>query len=138
MIRNIGIFLLLILAINTSLFSQYHKVTLEEVSRDEPVRIRVKTSSGATFQGDVYELDDKFLTIIDKDGLVITILTDAITEIWEIESLTDKKGYFHDSAANRLLVIPTGFPMEKGEFHIADQEISAVTMSYGVSEHISV
>lgn len=33
--------------------------------------------------------------------------------------------------------MPTGFPMETGEFHIADQEIIAVTASYGLNEHVS-
>jgi hypothetical protein len=34
--------------------------------------------------------------------------------------------------------MPTGFPMDRGEFQIADQEIVAVTGSYGINDWLSV
>ncbi len=136
--RTIKIILLIILVINSPLFSQKKEITLEDLNINEPIFIRVKTSRGATFQGKLYDLNDQFIIIVDKDGQMITLLTNAISDLWEIDPYLDKKFYFQDSADNRLLIIPTGFPMEKGEFHIADQEIAAVNMSYGVNEHFSI
>lgn len=130
--------ILLFFSSATFLFSQFQEIALEDLPERTGSRVRLKTESGASFQGILYSVDDEFITIIDRDSRLVTILRDALIEAFIIDPNLDKKSYFQDSAANRLLVMPTGFPMETGEFHIADQEIAAVTMSYGVNQNFSL
>lgn len=132
------LFLLLFIAAAAPLFSQFHEVAGDELPDYIGSRVRLRTESGASFQGILYAFDEEFITIIDRDSRVVTILREALTEAQIIDPDLDKKSYYQDSAANRLLVMPTGFPMEPGEFHIADQEIAAVTMSYGINQHFSL
>lgn len=138
--KNRGSFLtvFLIVIATVPLFGQFPEVALEELPSIIGSRVRLRTESGATFQGTLYSLDEEFTTIIDRNGQVVTLLREAVTEAQKIDPNLDKKSYYQDSAANRLLVMPTGFPMETGEFHIADQEIAAVTMSYGVNQNFSL
>ena len=65
-------------------------------------------------------------------------MTDHIDEATVIDEESRALTYYQDAAANKLLVIPRGFGMEPGEFHISDQEIVIVNASYGVSEHLSL
>lgn len=130
--------LLFILTFSSAVFGQFTKTNISNLPDYIGSRVRLQSESGATFQGTLYNIDEEFLTIIDRNGQVITILRDVLTEAEISDPGLDKKSYYQDSAANRLLVMPTGFPMETGEFHIADQEIAAVTMSYGVNQHFSL
>ena len=121
-----------------TVFSQLQQLPVEALSDMAGRQLRISTESGASFQGILYSVTDDFVLIQDRDGQILTLLRAVIEEVELIPSGPDKKAYYQDSAANRLLVMPTGFPMEPGEFHIADQEIAAVTMSYGVSENFSL
>ena len=117
---------------------QARPVNLEEIPEYKDMFLRIETLSGATFQGNLYEIDQEKLVLADRDGRLITLLRSSVYQAWNIAEGEDKRSYYQDSAANRLLVIPTGFPMETGEFHVSDQEIAAVTMSYGLSDHVSI
>ncbi len=101
-------------------------------------KVRIYTESGASFQGTLLSVSDERIEIADQNGQVVIILRSVIERVWEIDPTLDKRSYYQDAAANRLIVMPTGFPMETGEFHIADQEIAAVTMSYGVNRNFSL
>ncbi len=132
------LFIILIFTSIEPLFGQFHDADIKKLSEYTGSQVRLRTESGATFQGILYSDDAEFVTIIDRDGQAVTILKEKLSEAWISDPGLDKKSYFQDSAANRLLVMPTGFPMEPEEFHIADQEIAAVTMSYGVNDNISL
>lgn len=125
-------------SLSFSLLAQYSEISLDQLDVTVSERVRIRMDSGASFQGDLYFINEEFVQLIDKDGQVITLLRDLIEKTWALDQNKDEKSFYLDSASNRLLVIPTGFPMETGEFHIADQEIAAVTMSYGVNEHFSL
>ncbi len=122
----------------SSVFSQFQEIRTDSLPELIGLQLRISTESDATFQGILYSITDEFVLIQDPDGQIITLRRAAITKVLLIASDLDEKAYYQDSASNRLLVIPTGFPMEPGEFHIADQEVAAVTMSYGVNENFSV
>ena len=129
--------LVLVFSILTQIYGQDMSIDINNLEENKGLPIRVKTESGATFQGLLYDADDEKLVLVDKDGRIISLLRSSIHEVLKIEQGGDKRSYYQDSASNRLLVIPTGFPMETGEFHVSDQEIAAVTMSYGLNEHVS-
>ena len=119
-------------------FAQFEEITVAALSSAVDSQVRIITTDDTAFQGIVYEVDDDFVTIIAFSGEVIRIYKKSITEVLKVAPGTDKKSLFRDSASNRLIVMPTGFAMEPGEFHVADQEIAAVTMSYGLSEHFTL
>lgn len=119
-------------------FSQFQEVSPEELPNLVQSKVRLITDTGSSFQGEILLVDDQFIQLVDLNGQVITILSERVVEVLLIDPNLDKKSYFQDAASNRLIIIPTGFPMETGEFHIADQEIAAVTMSYGVNQHFSL
>ncbi|HAK46490.1 MAG TPA: hypothetical protein DCO79_11310 [Spirochaeta sp.] len=130
--------LIMILIAAGPIFAQFNDIERDQLPNYIGLRVRLRTESGATFQGGLYSVDEEFITIIDRNCQIVIILKDAVEEAQIIDPNPDKKSYYQDSAANRFLVMPTGFPMETGEFHIADQEIAAVTMSYGVNQNFSL
>ncbi|MBI9102096.1 MAG: hypothetical protein JEY99_06760 [Spirochaetales bacterium] len=136
-IRSISIVLLLLICM-VPVFGQFQEIMIEALPDMVGARVRVSTESDATFQGTLYSVTDEFILIQDRDGQILTIVKAVIIEVLLIDAGLDEKAYYQDSASNRLLVMPTGFPMEPGEFHIADQEIAAVTMSYGVNRNFSL
>lgn len=101
-------------------------------------RLRIRTESGATFQGTLYRLESDRLELVDADGRIVVILRERITGIESIAETGDDRDLFQDSASNRLVVMPTAFPLEAGEFHVTSQEIVAVTGSYGINDWLSV
>jgi len=101
------------------------------------VPVRIKTVQRGNFQGILREVNDDWVEIIDKNGQILFIDIASIESYVIFSSTVEKEAFFQDSASNRLIVMPTGFPMEKGEFHVANQELVIVTMSYGLNEHIS-
>jgi hypothetical protein len=101
----------------------------------EPVRI--DTEGRGNFQGILLSVGPDRVEIEGSDGEITQISRRTITEVQVIASDAKGRSFYQDSAANRLLVIPTGFAMEPGEFHIADQELVVVTGSYGLGDHVS-
>ena len=101
----------------------------------EPVRI--DTEGRGNFQGILLSVGADRVEIEGPDGEITQISRRAITEVQVIGSDAKGRSFYQDSSANRLLVMPTGFAMEPGEFHIADQELAVVTASYGLSDHVS-
>ena len=77
------------------------------------------------------------MEILGSDGQLLFVDLESVESYIVFDQTIEKDTFFQDSASNRLIIIPTGFPMEPGEFHVADQEIAAVTMSYGLNEHVS-
>ena len=102
---------------------------------DQPVKIT--TVQRGDFQGILKDVNEKWVEIVGKDGQLLFIDLDSVESYIVYSEELEKETFFQDSASNRLVVMPTGFPMETGEFHVADQEIAAVTMSYGLNEHVS-
>ncbi len=125
------------LFLSSSLGAQEKPLEIHNPDENINSSVRIRMASGATFQGILYEVNDQIIILIDKNGQLISLLKEQIEAIQLMDSDMDKKAYFQDSASNRLLIMPTGFPMETGEFHISDQEIAAVTMSYGMNENTS-
>ncbi|MBN1685050.1 MAG: hypothetical protein JW852_00265 [Spirochaetales bacterium] len=99
--------------------------------------VRMKTTQGGVFHGILKLVAEDRIEIVADDGQILQIDLESVEEFTVIEEKITKETFFQDSAANRLIVMPTGFPMETGEFHVADQEIIAVTVSYGLNEHAS-
>ena len=100
--------------------------------------VRVTTVGGGEFQGILLTVGEQRLELVDREGLILEVVTDHIDEATVIDEESRALTYYQDAAANKLLVIPRGFGMEPGEFHISDQEIVIVNASYGVSEHLSL
>lgn len=99
--------------------------------------VRIETTQGGNFQGILRAVEEDRIEIINKDGLILSIDIQSIESYIIFDQIISKETFFQDSASNRLIVMPTGFAMEPGEFHVANQEIAAFTMSYGLNEHFS-
>lgn len=100
--------------------------------------ISVQTSSGASFQGTVASVSSDRIELIVSDGQIIQVARSRITGARILDTAAGQRSFYEDSAANRLVVMPTAFPMERGEFQVASQEIVAVTASYGINDWLSV
>jgi hypothetical protein len=100
--------------------------------------VRVETVGGGTFQGELLGIADDRIELLGTDGLILQISRREVQSVEEMKPEGGGNLYFQDASSNRLIVIPTGFGMDKGEFHIADLEIVSVTASYGISESFSV
>jgi hypothetical protein len=107
-----------------------------EALRDKVVR--VETLGGGTFQGKLLATLEDRIELLNNDGQIVQISRTEIKKIIEIKPEKEGNLYFQDASSNRLIIIPTGFGMEEGEFHIADLEIVGVTSSYGISRNFSV
>ncbi|MEI6873794.1 MAG: hypothetical protein WCL50_01555 [Spirochaetota bacterium] len=100
--------------------------------------VEVRTSGGGDFRGTLFNLLEDRVEILGAEGVITEISRAAILSVEAIDLTRDRALYFQDSASNRLVVMPTGFGMEKGEFHVAAQEIIIITTSYGLSENFSL
>jgi len=100
--------------------------------------ISVRTAGGGSFQGTLIGVLPDRIEILLSDGQILQIAGSEITQLSAVDSSEGSRSFYEDSASNRLIVMPTGFPMDRGEFQIADQEIIAVTGSYGINEWLSV
>ncbi len=100
--------------------------------------VRLVTGGRESYTGRLYAVLDDRVELVLADGEIIQILAEEIVDIEAIDPEAGRRGLFQDAAANRLMVMPTGFPMEKGEFHVTDQEIMVVSGSYGVADFFSV
>ena len=107
-----------------------------EAAQGEIVRLR--TAGRGEFQGLLMTVAEDRVEIQNGEGQILSIASDQITEVFVIDPTKTRDTYFQDAAANKLILMPVGFPMEKGELHIADQEIIAVSSSYGVTDHFSL
>lgn len=99
--------------------------------------ISVRTDGGASYQGILIGIEPDRIELLLSSGQIILVFRPEITEFRLIDQSQGDRSYFEDSASNRLIVMPTGFPMDQGEFHIAVQEIIAVTGSYGITDWAS-
>ena len=100
--------------------------------------IDVRTRGGGSFRGALFSVGGDRIELVGPEGVISAIDREAILAVEPIDPASDTAEYFQNSASNRLVLMPTGFGMEKGELHVASQEIVAVTASYGVSEHFSL
>jgi hypothetical protein len=99
--------------------------------------VRIETTGGGVFQGTLYAVAGDRIELLENEGKIIQISRAAIESYVLLEE-GDRRAFYQDSASNRLIVMPTGFAMEPGEFHVADQEIAVITASYGVSKNLSL
>lgn len=97
--------------------------------------VRLKTVNGGDFRGELLSVGVDRVEILDSDGQIIAI---ARREIVSAEREIKGKTYFQDAAENRLIVMPTAFGMDRGEFHVTNQEIVAFTGSYGFGSHFTL
>lgn len=100
--------------------------------------VRVKTEGRGEFQGILLSIDGERIEIQNHEGQVLEVVLDTVTEVFVIDPEAGRDTYFQDAAANKLILMPVGFGMDPGEFHIADQELIIVSASYGFSEHFSM
>lgn len=133
------LFLTIIISLQTAL-SAYAETEVGPPDLTELVGklVRIGTSGRGNFTGVLLTVSKDRIEIESSDGEIIQISRQAITQHQEIIPTKRGKAFYQDSASNRLLVAPTAFAMEPGEFHIADQEIAVVTTSYGIGEHASL
>ena len=100
--------------------------------------VSVRTAGGGSFQGTLVRITDDRIEIVIADGQILQIARSELVDMALLDDRGGARSFYEDSASNRLIVMPTGFPMDRGEFQIADQEIVAVTGSYGINEWLSV
>jgi hypothetical protein len=136
-LKIICLTLLLCLSAVTIYAEEIHSSDIADLINYLDTPVRIETGQGGNFQGILRAVKDDWVEVVDRDGLILFIDIQSIETYIVFDQTVTKDTFFQDSASNRLIVMPTGFPMEPGEFHVADQEIAAVTMSYGLSEHIS-
>ena len=99
--------------------------------------IELRTAGGGHFRGILFSAVGDRVEIASPEGVITGIARDSIASLEPIDPARDPAEYFQDSAANRLILMPTGFAMDPGEFHVAAQEIVAITASYGITAHVS-
>jgi hypothetical protein len=99
--------------------------------------LRIETTGRGNFQGMLLSVLEDRVELENSDGEILQISRKAISNYQVIEASKKGRAFHQDSASNRLIVAPTAFPMEKGEFHIADQELAIVTASYGLNNFVS-
>jgi hypothetical protein len=97
--------------------------------------VRIRTGGGGDFRGELHAIGPDRVEILDSDGRIIAIAT---AEILTAEIEKHGASYFQDAAENRLIVMPTAFGMDAGEFHVTNQELLAFEASYGIGERITV
>lgn len=100
--------------------------------------VRVRTAGRGEFQGRLVSVNDERVEVENGEGQILAVSTSQVTEVLVIDQQKSPDTYFQDAAANKLVLMPIGFGMEPGEFHVANQELVVVSMSYGVSRHFSV
>lgn len=97
--------------------------------------LRIRTEGGGDFRGILFSVGLDRLEILDNEGRIVPIARSAVLSIAEEAK---REGYFQDAAENRLIVLPTAFGMDKGEFHVTNTEIIAFTGSYGLGPHLTL
>ena len=100
--------------------------------------VRIRTSGGGSFQGVLQTVAQDRVELVETDGRITQISRDAVESYKVLEEGGDIRSFYQDSASNRLIIMPTGFAMDTGEFHVCDQEIVVITSSYGLSDNISL
>lgn len=100
--------------------------------------VRVRTEGRGEFQGNLLSVGEERIEIQNHEGLVMEVVLGEVTDVLVIDPMAGRDTYFQDAAANKLILMPVGFGMDPGEFHIADQELIIVSASYGFSEHFSM
>lgn len=138
MITPKKIFLLIFLSFSFSLFAQVEAIDLEYIEEYRGEMVRIITENGSRFQGVLFNVSENRVELVDVDYQIVAILRDAIVEIILITNTGRATSFYEDPIASRLLIMPTAFPMEKGEFHIADQELAILTLKYGITDHWSL
>jgi hypothetical protein len=99
--------------------------------------VTVKTQGGGSFRGVFFSALADRIEIASPEGVITSIARSSIVSLERVDERKDQAEYFQDSAANRLILMPTAFAMESGEFHVAAQEIIVITASYGISSNWS-
>jgi hypothetical protein len=99
--------------------------------------IRVETVGGGIFQGTLLTVTPDRLEVVESDGQIVALSRGQVKRLQAIPAGKGTRGFYQDSAANRLIFAPTGFAMEPGELHITDTELLFVTASYGLNDHVS-
>lgn len=100
--------------------------------------VSIRTTGGGAFQGTLFGVQPDRYEIVLADGEILQISRSEVVELRVLDNRTGSRSFYEDSASNRLVIMPTGFPMDRGEFQIANQEIIAVTGSYGINNWLSV
>jgi hypothetical protein len=100
--------------------------------------VRIQTAGRGEFQGELLSVGPERVEIQNAEGLILILAASEITRVLVIEPSRSAETYYQDAAANKLFFMPVGFGMEPGELHIANQEVLAVSVSYGVSELFSL
>ena len=100
--------------------------------------VRIHTAGRGEFQGKLLSVGPERVELQNAEGLILAVSASEITRVLVIEPERSAETYYQDAAANKLFFMPVGFGMEPGELHIANQEVLAVSVSYGVSEMFSL
>ena len=97
--------------------------------------LRIRTEGGGDFRGLLYSVSEDRIEILDDEGRIVAI---ARSQLLSATEENRREGYFQDAAENRLIVMPTAFGMDRGEFHVSNTEIAAFTASYGFGPHFTL
>jgi hypothetical protein len=103
---------------------------------DQPIEIR--TTGGGAFRGTLYAIRSDRLELLAPEGNFISIARDQVEMVIPLSAERGIRAFYVDPAANRLLIMPTAFPMDRGEIHVANQEIVSFSGSYGVTDRVSL
>ncbi len=101
-------------------------------------QVWVETSNGGTFRGELLEAGDDRVQVVNADGIILQIPRDRIRSIHEIQQSANGSPALEDAASDRLITVPTAFPMEQGRLQMSNIEIVGVTASYGLTRNFSL
>ena len=95
--------------------------------------VTLRTSGGGMFRGTLFSILPDRVELASPEGVITSVSRKAIVAAERVDPSRDRAEYFLDSASNRLILMPTAYGMDPGEFHVAAQEIIVITASYGIN-----
>lgn len=99
--------------------------------------VTVRTAGGGMFRGTLFAIQPDRVELAGPEGVITPIARSSIIAMEQVRPDQDRAEYFLDSASNRLILMPTAYGMDPGEFHVAAQEIILITASYGITDRMS-
>lgn len=100
--------------------------------------VRVRTRGRGDFIGTLFAAEADRLELLGEDGAITLVARSEIVGLERLDRFADPAFRLQDAAANRLILMPTGFSIPRGELRVASQEIAAVTTSWGLGDRVSL
>jgi hypothetical protein len=101
-------------------------------------QVWLETTNGFTVWGELTWVDGEKLEIVNADGITIQIDRDRVKSIVRIAPSNERRLPPFDAASNRLLLLPTAFPLAQGQLLVSNTDLVSVSASYGITNNFSL